>query len=153
MSRRDTIIVAALINAGLLIILFVSALKNPGQNENNVVPSKSNYSVSRDNHPKKEAKAFSGDEVEQILNQFNKQPQQPIVVLPDSLAVEVNEEKGISSTRPMPPPIASRRTSAARRLAAPPLSAPRIEPVLVASTAEPVADSRPTTRSPLASRR
>ncbi len=28
MSRRDTIIVAALINAGLLIVLFVSALKN-----------------------------------------------------------------------------------------------------------------------------
>jgi LysM repeat protein len=38
MSRRDTIIVAALINAGLLVILFVSALKN--QEEDSVALSK-----------------------------------------------------------------------------------------------------------------
>ena len=33
MTRRDTIIVAALVNAGLLIVLFVSALKNQEEGE------------------------------------------------------------------------------------------------------------------------
>jgi hypothetical protein len=39
MSRRDTIIVAVLINAGLLIVLFASALKSNSPREESIANS------------------------------------------------------------------------------------------------------------------
>lgn len=73
MSRKDTIIVAALINAGLLIILFVSALKNPSSTEHAAQSSEKNagkeLELSRANEPK----VAIGDEVDQVLSQYARQ--------------------------------------------------------------------------------
>jgi peptidoglycan endopeptidase LytF len=72
MSRRDTIIVAALINAGLLIILFVSALKNPGPSDIAVhVPEKISQPYV-DMTTSQEPKVVIGDEVDQVLSQYSK---------------------------------------------------------------------------------
>ncbi len=65
MSRRDTIIVAALINAGLLVVLFVSALKNQEEGESVALGKPSSELIQTEvaliNEPKKiaeEAIAF-----------------------------------------------------------------------------------------------
>ena len=81
MSRRDTIIVAALINAGLLIILFVSALKNPTSSETLVMAPESLSHHSLDTSHKSDVKTVMGDEVDQVLSQYSKQnPLQPAPV-------------------------------------------------------------------------
>ncbi len=71
MSRRDTIIVAVLINAGLLIVLFASALKS-----NSPSADLAANSVSLTQDPiepvlKKEQAFTGGDEVDQALSQFS----------------------------------------------------------------------------------
>lgn len=72
MSRRDTIIVAALINAGLLIVLFVSALKN--QEETPVVLKKETSDFIAAEVPiRVEPKRVLGDEVDQVLKQYTQQ--------------------------------------------------------------------------------
>ena len=72
MSRRDTIIVAALINAGLLIILFVSALKNPSPSESlTKVVEKPSVSIQQP-IAKTELRAVLADEVDQVLSQYAK---------------------------------------------------------------------------------
>jgi len=74
MSRRDTIIVAALINAGLLIILFVSAIKNGDTGSKSVVSSQEKNSIPfNDTVSKITPKVSVGDEVDQVLNQYTKQ--------------------------------------------------------------------------------
>jgi LysM repeat protein len=92
MSRRDTIIVAVLINAGLLIILFASALKsNDGiemasqsQPEKRVIDlSKEQQSLHR-----------GGDEVDRMIKQFTSLPTVEketavVVVVPETPAVQV----------------------------------------------------------------
>lgn len=91
MSRRDTIIVAALINAGLLIILFVSALKNPSSTETlTQAPEISSQPLS-ESIARADSKTVMGDEVDQVLSQYSKQnPLQPapVAVLPETPAVE-----------------------------------------------------------------
>jgi len=80
MTRKDTIIAAALVNAGLLIILFVSALKNEGKIEQIAlekrpaeIPLAERVFVSE---PKK---AMGVDEVEEVLKQYaQKDSIQPI---------------------------------------------------------------------------
>lgn len=72
MSRRDTIIVAALINAGLLIILFVSALKNPSPSESLAkVVEKPSVSIQQP-VARIEPRAVLADEVDQVLSQYAK---------------------------------------------------------------------------------
>ncbi|MEI8328464.1 MAG: LysM peptidoglycan-binding domain-containing protein [Chlamydiia bacterium] len=72
MSRRDTIIVAALINAGLLIILFVSALKNPSPSESlTKVVEKPSVSIQQP-VARIEPRAVLADEVDQVLSQYAK---------------------------------------------------------------------------------
>ena len=71
MSRKDTIIVAVLVNAGLLIVLFASALKSSSANEEfaaaptQVVQDVPEYTY------KKELPPVAGDEVDQALSQFS----------------------------------------------------------------------------------
>lgn len=84
MSRRDTIIVAVLINAGLLIVLFASALKSTPAAEYAAAPAPIVQEFP-DVAIKKDAPAMIGDEVDQALSQFTKNaaaahtavPQQP----------------------------------------------------------------------------
>ena len=82
MTRRDTIIVAALVNAGLLVILFVSALKTEeGREEISFRKEAPNF-VNSEATFRSEAKRVMGDEVDQVLNQYGQQdPLQPVVSL------------------------------------------------------------------------
>src|SRR5271170_3932594 len=70
MSRRDTIIVAVLINAGLLIVLFASALKSSSDAELAAAPA-SAIQEAPDLAFKKEPPPVIGDEVDQALNHFS----------------------------------------------------------------------------------
>ncbi len=81
MTRRDTIIVAALVNAGLLVILFVSALKNEeGREEISFRKEAPNFMNSEATF-RSEAKRVMGDEVDQVLNQYGQQdPLHPVAV-------------------------------------------------------------------------
>ncbi|MBI3236907.1 MAG: LysM peptidoglycan-binding domain-containing protein [Chlamydiales bacterium] len=70
MTRKDTIIAAVLVNAGLLIVLFASALKSGGDES----PYSANESPQNDQvfEPVivKEEIAFQRDEVDQVLKQY-----------------------------------------------------------------------------------
>lgn len=70
MNRKDTIIVAALINAGLLIVLFVSALKNE-EGEKISVQKESAPLISREVVATVETKKVIGDEVDLVLKQYS----------------------------------------------------------------------------------
>lgn len=77
MSRRDLIIIAALINAGLLIVLFATSLKSDRTEEPAVVPAVAAVSTApapsnRDSFP-----AAPVDEVDQMLKQFAAGPSAP----------------------------------------------------------------------------
>jgi LysM repeat protein len=75
MSRRDTIIIAVLVNAGLLIVLFSSALKsNSESKELATTPSPVIIQESPEPLIKKETTLVAGDEVDQALNQFSQGP-------------------------------------------------------------------------------
>lgn len=75
MSRRDTIIVAVLINAGLLIVLFASALKSSsGSSELAASTSSFIQETTPESTFKKETAYVAGDEVDQALNQFSQTP-------------------------------------------------------------------------------
>ncbi len=79
MSRRDTIIVAVLVNAGLLIVLFASALKtsSPVHEMAAVAPPAPIIQEVQEPVFKKEMPApIVGDEVDVALNQFAAAPQQ-----------------------------------------------------------------------------
>lgn len=82
MSRKDTIIIAVLVNAGLLVILFASALKSPMYDPGYqpVEPFKPVVDVSL----KKEGSIQKGDAVDHALEQFTKQRlnviEHPIVI-------------------------------------------------------------------------
>ena len=67
MTRRDTIIVAALVNAGLLIVMFVSALKDQ-TNEGQVASvAQSSNLMSNERVAISEPKKIIGDEVDAAL--------------------------------------------------------------------------------------
>lgn len=71
MSRRDTIIVAVLINAGLLIVLFASALKSNSLGAEYAAAPVQTFQETPDLAFKKEVPAVQGDEVDQALSQFS----------------------------------------------------------------------------------
>jgi LysM repeat protein len=102
MSRRDTIIVAALINAGLLIILFVSALKNPSPSETLVMAPESLSHHSLETSIKSDVKTVMGDEVDQVLSQYSKQnPLQPApVTLVAETPVAVENQQVVAVATP-----------------------------------------------------
>ncbi len=70
MNRRDTIIVAVLINAGLLVVLFASALKSNSPTQEVVLNSQSSAKGTFDLSTKKESSSVIGDEVDQVLSQY-----------------------------------------------------------------------------------
>ncbi|MBY0528871.1 MAG: LysM peptidoglycan-binding domain-containing protein [Rhabdochlamydiaceae bacterium] len=74
MSRRDTIIVAVLINAGLLIILFASALKSSSVQEEFVAVPKVVQTQAAAAPAKPKSLNTIGDEVDQALNQYANAP-------------------------------------------------------------------------------
>lgn len=80
MTRRDTIIAAALVNAGLLIILFVSALKN--EEKTGKIASEKGPSetlVAERVFVSEPKKTMAVDEVEEVLKQYaQKDSAQPI---------------------------------------------------------------------------
>ncbi len=70
MNRKDTIIVAALVNAGILIILFVSALKNKDPKESIATQVEPAMASPSELSYKSDTKAVMGDEVDQVLSQY-----------------------------------------------------------------------------------
>lgn len=83
MSRRDTIIIAALLNAGLLVVLFTSALKTDSTipevvTVNPIGPSERIAEIPLQKEPQP---MLAGDEVDQVLREFAA-PQQPIQFTP-----------------------------------------------------------------------
>ena len=87
MSRRDTIIIAALINAGLLIILFVSALKNNSSSDALSMASDPVLASPSEFAARAETKAVMGDEVDQVLSQYSQQnPMQSVASTPVTVA-------------------------------------------------------------------
>lgn len=70
MTRRDTIIVAVLINAGLLIVLFASALKTSTGSEFVAAPPPMAQEI-YDFSSKKESFSRTGDEVDMALQSFS----------------------------------------------------------------------------------
>jgi peptidoglycan endopeptidase LytF len=86
MSRKDTIIVAVLVNAGLLIVLFASALKSHSNNSEEFVANPAPvFKEVSDFAVKKEPAPVIGDEVDAALNQFAQNampPQTPVMQTP-----------------------------------------------------------------------
>lgn len=68
MSRKDTIIIAVLINAGLLIVLFASALKSSGSGHEMAAATPQKTTL--EPVVKKEVLHNGGDEVDQALQKF-----------------------------------------------------------------------------------
>lgn len=84
MNRKDTILIAVLVNSALLVVLFVTAIKNsdkqelPMQNQ----PVERVVNLPPPALPKVEIKTAQGDEIDQVLKEFaqkveNKTEQQP----------------------------------------------------------------------------
>ncbi len=70
MTRRDTIIVAVLVNAGLLIVLFASALKSGAPQQEFAASSVDKVEQQIELSVKKEEMTSHGDEVDQVLKQY-----------------------------------------------------------------------------------
>lgn len=70
MTRRDTIIVAALVNAGLLVVLFVSALKTEEGREELVLKPEAPVLAASEAPLRSEARRVMGDEVDEVLKQY-----------------------------------------------------------------------------------
>ena len=81
MSRKDTIIIAVLVNAGLLIILFASALK-PSMHHNTCYQTMAPLNPVVDISLKKEVVVQKGDAVDHALEQFAKQHLSPNIEQP-----------------------------------------------------------------------
>lgn len=68
MNRRDVIIIAVLVNAGLLVVLFASALKS-GNDQPEISVQKESV-VNTSSMAKNDVPPPRGDEVDQVLSQF-----------------------------------------------------------------------------------
>ncbi len=106
MSRRDTIIVAVLINVGLLIVLFASALKKSPDSEFVLAPTHSGV-PSVEVASKSQAQVVAGDEVDVALHQFAQKAtpvlEQPLVSAPTPSPF-VDDLKVVAEARPIPTP-------------------------------------------------
>ncbi len=99
MSRRDIIIIAVLINAGLLVVIFTSALKSDN-NDHILAAQTENVVTLKTQNPVIPSSPMRGDEVDQVLSQFAAVPQsqetaalatpivQPVTVAPTAQANE-----------------------------------------------------------------
>ncbi len=75
MNRRDTIVVAVLINAGVLIVLFTSALKSKSADDQIAVVAPP--SIVHEVAIQPEKQVAMRDEVDQVINQLNTPPVEP----------------------------------------------------------------------------
>lgn len=103
MTRKDTILVAALINAGLLIVLFVSALKNTEDSEKVAFQKDTIEVAPREVVAYNEPKKIAGDEVDLVLKQYT-QPdplQVPVVAEAPSAPNFVEDLQGIVQAAPV----------------------------------------------------
>lgn len=110
MSRRNTIIVAVLLNAAVLVVLFVTAVKTDSKDESLASTTiAANEKISEVTPAKDEIKVASGDEVDLVLHQLAN-PAQPSAMDPsfstqlsapggsnESIASFVEELKAIST--------------------------------------------------------
>jgi len=72
MTRKDTIMIAVFINAALLTVLFVSAIKNDEGNEMAAVQAVEEVNpISLPETAKPEIKKTQGDEIDQVLKEFS----------------------------------------------------------------------------------
>lgn len=111
MSRKDTIIIAVLVNAGLLIVLFASALKtnSPVQDVAANMPPAPIIQEVQEPSFKKEMPSVVGDEVDVALNQFAQnstpvvaaQPQQPSSFADDLKTFSLPETPVAPATPPV----------------------------------------------------
>lgn len=70
MTRKDTLMIAVLVNAALLIALFVSAIKKEGLSDERVVVEEKPLALPV--AVKQEIKTAQGDEIDQVLQDFSK---------------------------------------------------------------------------------
>lgn len=104
MTRKDTILIAVVINAGLLAVLFTTAViydtdKNNEQMEF-TVPLVENKNLVNEPTPNLIAVASTGDEVDNVLKYYSPSTSQPIVVqsrpetyVQDSIVLQSNVEE------------------------------------------------------------
>lgn len=99
MSRRDTIIIAALLNAGLLVILFTTALKTDTATELAATDTLPPLQKMSELTVRKEPAARQpGDEVDQVLRDFAQpQPASQIVATAPTLATPVQAQPSSSN--------------------------------------------------------
>ena len=130
MSRRDTIIIAVLVNAGLLMVLFATAFRS-----NKSTPEKSHEAVQMATAPAREVapmpdiaalpseSLLSNDEVDQVLDQLvaapslSNVPSANIVAVAPDLGLEITPPTApiitpIAPVRPQPVPSAPARPAA-----------------------------------------
>ncbi len=104
MNRRDTIIVAALVNAGLLIVMFVSALKDH-ENEGQIASAApASNLMSSERVAISEPKKIIGDEVDAALKQYMQQdPLQPPVAIAVNAPAPSFTEEAVVIAAPVAP--------------------------------------------------
>jgi len=130
MSRRDTIIVAVLVNAGLLIVLFASALKSDSPKEEFAINPISIPHETSELSVKKEVAPITGDEVDQALTRFNSSLQPPVQMTePIAIPNFADDLKAITTAETSSVPQMVQPASAAQTLVAPivPLNKPASE--------------------------
>ena len=102
MTRKDTILIAVVVNAGLLAMLFTTAIiydteKDAGQKEFAASPLADGKSLQGEHPPTLIAAASTGDEVDNVLKYYSQPTSQPILVephfeiyVPEPIAVQTN---------------------------------------------------------------
>lgn len=100
MNRRDTIIVAALINAGLLIVMFVSALKDHGTEGQIATAAPVSILKNHERAATGEPKKIIGDEVDAALKQYMQQDplQTPVAIAVNTPAPSFTQEAVVIRT-------------------------------------------------------
>jgi LysM repeat protein len=105
MTRKDTILIAVVINAGLLAILFTTAViydTDKVEQTEFVTPVPDTRTIQTEPSPTLIAAASStGDEVDNVLKYYSRPSPQPVVIesqpevyIPEPIAVQSNDEDG-----------------------------------------------------------
>ncbi len=133
MSRKDTIIVAVLVNAGLLIVLFASALKSGSSSEEFAAAPVQMVQDVPEYTYKKELPPVAGDEVDQALSQFSN----TLAAAPAPAVEPVVSSAPLSATAPAVPSFADELKAIA--IEETPAAAPKIPSPTVRTLTDPIA--------------
>lgn len=93
MTRKDTIIIAVLVNAALLIALFVTAIKRenvPSRKEEKIAASVQSIAIPE--NEKKEIKAAQGDEIDLVLKEFSQKTAEEASIADESQKIDFVKE-------------------------------------------------------------